>query len=257
MGNPIWIELAWPIATVISALIAVRGAFLTWRSAEKTLRHKQYETAAAQLQDVNTPGSLNYVTRTAAIATLAKLAKDHPEDYDEPVMRAFEAFLSFPPRYGKNAKKENQVDYTSRDTVAITDAINGRPKGWWRGECWQKAYAIGLPPDRPFRVTQDGKVECNPDYEDPYSQRNVLRHDLKALRDAFVRYEANNQDTDADTCIDRLMKKHASLLKPIDRDHPDIHIAVVHSIAAIETHDDLEEAMADIREWLENRPLSA
>ena len=159
------IELAWPIATVISTGIAVAGAVLTWRSAQKTLKHKQYETAAAQLRGVSTPGSWNYVTRTAAIATLAKLAKDHPNDYDEPVMRAFEAFLSFPPRYGQNAKKQGKVDYTSRDTVAITDTINERPKGWWTWRGWQKAYAIDLPPCRPFRVTRDGKVEPNPDYD--------------------------------------------------------------------------------------------
>ena len=166
-GSSIWIELAWPIATVISAGIAVGGAFLTWKSAQKTLRHKQYETASAQLRSVSTAGHWNYVTRTAAIATLAKLAKDYPKDYDEPVMRAFEAFLSFPPRYGTNAVKEGQVDYTSRDTVAIVDAINDRPKGWCRWGTWVKAYAIKLPPRRPFRVTDHGGVERNPNYYDP------------------------------------------------------------------------------------------
>ena len=155
------------LVPILTALIAVVGAFATWKSAQKTLRHKQYETAAAHLRNVEQSRGWNYVTRTAAIAALAKLAKDHPEDYDEPVMRAFEAFLSFPPRYGRNAEKEGEVDYTSRDTVAITDTINERPRGWLTWWGWQKAYAIDIPPDRPFRVTQNGKVEQNPDYDDP------------------------------------------------------------------------------------------
>ena len=107
---------------------------------------------------------MNYFTRTAAIASLAKLAKDYPKDYDEPVMRAFEALLSFPPRYGKKAEKEGQVDYTSRDTVAIMQTINNRPKKW------RKAYSISLPPDRPFRVTNEGDVEPNPDYDEPMAR---------------------------------------------------------------------------------------
>ena len=111
------VQLAGPIATFITAVVAVGGVALTWKSAQRTLRHRQYETAAAQLNTMHEQRPLNYVVRTAAIATLAKLAKDHPKDFDEPVMRAFEAFLSFPPRYGENAEKQGQVDYTSRDTV--------------------------------------------------------------------------------------------------------------------------------------------
>ncbi len=78
-------------------------------------------------------------------------------------MRAFEAFLSFPPRYGKNAEKEGQVDYTSRDTVAVVQTINKRSRKQ------REAYPITLPPNRPFRVTENSDVERNPDYDDPYS----------------------------------------------------------------------------------------
>ena len=157
-------DLAMPIAIVLAALITVVGASLTWRSAKNTLRHKQYETAAQQLQAVDRPGGWNYVTRTAAIAALAKLARDHPKEYDEPVMRSFEAFLSFPPRYGKNAEKEGQVDYTSRETVAIMETINNRKARA------RHRYRVSLPPDRPFLVTDRGDVERNPDYEDPAAQ---------------------------------------------------------------------------------------
>ena len=164
------IEVAMPAAIAFAAVISVASAYGAWRATIKTLKHRQFDTAAARLKSVGTPGNWSYVTRTAAIATLAKLAKDHPKDFDEPVMRAFEAFLSFPPRYGQHSENERQVDYTSRDTVAIVETINNRPKGWrrwWKYWCWQEAYLISLPPNRPFRVTQDGKVEKNSDYDDP------------------------------------------------------------------------------------------
>ena len=151
------IELEWPI----TALIAVVGVYVTWISARTTLKHRQFETAAAQLQGASESGGLNYLTRTAAIATLAKLARDHPKDYDELVMRVFEAFLSFPPCYGSNAAKEGQVDYTSRETVAIVDAIKRRTKRA------RDRYRLSLPPDRPFQVTPEGDVEPNPDYKEP------------------------------------------------------------------------------------------
>ena len=145
----------------IVAVATVSVAFIGVKATLKTLRHKQYETAANML---SSEGGLRHFTRTAAIGSLAKLAKDHPKEYDEPVMRAFEALLSFPPRYGQNAEKVGQVDYTSPDTVAIVQTINGRT---WKH---RRSYRIVLPPDRPFRVTKDGGVEPNPDYEDPAAQ---------------------------------------------------------------------------------------
>ena len=153
--------LSWLVG-IIGVIGAFGAAFLGVKATLKTLRHSQYETAAKMIQSGDhRSGGWNYVTRTAAMATLAKLAKDYPDDYDEPVMRAFEAFLSFPPRYGKNAGKEGQVDHTSRDTVAIVQTINKRSRKQ------KEAYPISLPPDRPFRVTAKGGVEPNPDYVEP------------------------------------------------------------------------------------------
>ena len=86
----------------IVAIATIVVAFISVRSTLKTLRHKQYETAANM---ISSEGGLRHFTRTAAIGSLAKLAKDYPKEYDEPVMRAFEAFLSFPPRYGRNARE--------------------------------------------------------------------------------------------------------------------------------------------------------
>ena len=154
------LELFAKLVLAFAAFGAVVTAWFNWNATLKTLRNKQYEMAAAQLIGAGKSGDLSYVTRTAAIAALAKLAKDHPADYDEPVMRTFEAFLSFPPRYGKNALKEGQVDYTSCDTVAIVQTINNRPKQR------RHTYRINLPPDRPFRVTRNGGVEKNPQYND-------------------------------------------------------------------------------------------
>ena len=160
-GGGSWEWIRWSVGTTV-AIGAVVAAIFGVRATLKTLRHKQYETAANLiLSGDHRSGGWMYVTRTAAVAALAKLAKDYPKDYDEPVMRAFEAFLSFPPRYGINAKKEGQVDYTSRDTVAIVQTINDRSKKQ------REAYPISLPPDRPFRVTAEGGVERNPDYEEP------------------------------------------------------------------------------------------
>ena len=156
-----WLELAAKLGLAVAALGAVATAWFNWNATLRTLWNKQYEIAAAQLREAEQSGGWGYVTRTAAIAMLAKLAKDHPADYDEPVMRTFEAFLSFPPRYGKNAKKQGQVDYTSRDTEAIVQTINKRSP---KQRC---AYRIELPPDRPFRVTKCGGVEKNPAYVEP------------------------------------------------------------------------------------------
>lgn len=157
-----WPELAAKLGLAVAALGAVATAWFNGNATLRTLWNKQYEVAASQLRGAGQSGGWSYVTRTAAIATLAKLAKDHPADYDEPVMRTFEAFLSFPPRYDRNAAKEGQVDYTSRDTEAVVQTINKRSQ---EQRC---TYRIELPPDRPFRVTQDGGVEKNPEYEDPY-----------------------------------------------------------------------------------------
>lgn len=76
-------------------------------------------------------------------------------------MRVFQTFLDFPPRYGENHEKQDQVDYTSCDTVAIVEAIEKR-KG--RTRC---RYTIRLTEGRPFRVNAAGNAEPNPDYDDP------------------------------------------------------------------------------------------
>lgn len=163
-GGGSWEWFRWSVGTTV-AIGAVVAAIFGVRATLKTLRHKQYETAANLIMSGDhRSGGWKYVTRTAAVAALAKLAKDYPKDYDEPVMRAFEAFLSFPPRYGRNATKEGQVDYTSRDTIAIVQTINQRSSKQ------RKAYPISLPPDRPFRVTAEGGVERNPDYEEPVAR---------------------------------------------------------------------------------------
>lgn len=160
-GGISWELFQWLVGTIV-AIGTIVAAIFGVRATLKTLRHKQYETAANLiLSGDQRSGGWKYVTRTAAVAALAKLAKDYPKDYDEPVMRAFEAFLSFPPRYGRNAAKEGQVDYTSRDTVAVVQTINRRARKQ------RQAYPISLPPDRPFRVTAAGDVEPNPDYTDP------------------------------------------------------------------------------------------
>ena len=106
----------------------------------------------------------SYIGRTAGAVTLADLAIKHPEEYDERVMRVFQSYLDFPPRYGENHEKEWQVDYTSIDTLTIVEAINRRKN---KEKC---NYRMRLTKDRPFRVTEKGEVERNPDYKDPAAQ---------------------------------------------------------------------------------------
>ena len=102
-----------------------------------------------------------YLTRVAGAARLADLAAEDPQHSDQRVMRVFEAFLAHPPQYGQNRQDERKgVDYTSRDTVTIVDAIKNRSR-----QCRDK-YTLSLPPDGPFIIDSYGNAVRNPDWRD-------------------------------------------------------------------------------------------
>lgn len=164
MANFCIVELVEAAAAPVVGLVAVwvawkqvRPAIQQFKVANRTRLEKQFVDGANLLDH----REVRYSGRTAGAVTLADLALNHPDEYDERVMRVFQPFLDFPPRYGKNHRKEGQVDYTSHDTVAIVDAINRRR------DRERSRYTICLGEGRPFRVTSDGNVEPNPDYDDP------------------------------------------------------------------------------------------
>ena len=156
-----WIEvLAMPAVALLGIVVARDKSSLALRrygAANKTRMEEQFREGAALLDHRDS----RYSGRTAGAAILADLALESPVEYDERVMRVFQAFLDFPPRYGENHRKQGQVDYTSHDTVTILDAIGKRKPRERRN------YKIRLAERRPFRVTAEGDVEQNPDYDDP------------------------------------------------------------------------------------------
>ena len=88
-------------------------------------------------------------------------------------------------------------------------------------------------------------------------ERDALLKDLRDLRSAYVRRETDDQGAEASFWVGYLGAKHARLLAPVEPHHRDIYIrrAVNYCIAAIESHDDFQEAMSDIEERLK-KPFS-
>lgn len=142
--------------------------FGCWRciTADENLKQERYRIGSELLNWKNH----DYVSRVAGAATLAELARTDPKNYDAKVMKAFEAFLTFPPKFGSQIEKhrEGEIDYESQDTVEIVRAINERTRGQ-RGR-----YRISLPRRAPFLVVdsdnEDGhkpdNVEPNPHHPD-------------------------------------------------------------------------------------------
>ena len=150
------------LALPIIGGLALFTAYRRFKVADRNRLEDQFVTGAELLDsDVR---NTSYIGRTAGAVTLADLAIKHPEDYDERVMRVFQSYLDFPPRYGRNHVKEGQVDYTSIDTLTIVHAINNRK------DTEKCNYEMRLTKDRPFRVNEEGDVERNPEYKDPAAQ---------------------------------------------------------------------------------------
>ena len=148
-----------PLIAILVTAYGAWVAFRRFRVADKNRLEDQFIIGAKLLDYKAIPTA--YVGRTAGAVALADLALKEPDDYDERVMRVFQAFLDFPPRYGENHEHEGQVDYTSIDTVTIVETIAKRQKGA------RDRYPMRLTRRRPFRVNAEGNVEPNPEYDDP------------------------------------------------------------------------------------------
>ena len=153
------IELLVQLALPAIGALALFTAHRRFRVADKNRLEDQF-VVGAELLDSNVRRT-SYVGRTAGAVTLADLALRNPDEYDERVMRVFQSFLDFPPRYGKNHEKEGQVDYTSIDTLTIVETINKRK------DRERQKYTTRLTERRPFCVNDADNVERNPEYDDP------------------------------------------------------------------------------------------
>lgn len=153
------IELLVEMALPTIGAVALFTAHRRFKVADRNRLEDQF-VVGAELLDFKVRHA-SYVGRTAGSVTLADLALKNPDEYDERVMRVFQSFLDFPPRYGKNHEMENQVDYTSIDTITIVETINKRK------DRERQKYTIRLTERRPFRVNDAGNVEQNPEYNDP------------------------------------------------------------------------------------------
>ena len=202
-----WLELLAPWGLTAVGIGGLVAAFLRFGVADRNRLEDQFVKGAELLDHKVRPTS--YSGRVAGAVTLADLALREPDHYDERVMRVFQPFLDFPPRYGQNHKFEGQVDYTSADTVAVCDAINKRkPKA-------RRKYRMRLSERRPFHVTDSGDVERNPDYDDPGARQPPTKHQrelidrYRAERDALPSMLEAEPETagEAGELIDALLKR--------------------------------------------------
>ena len=132
--------------------------FAFWRciTADNSLKQERYRIGSELLDTKHN----DYAARVAGVTTLAALAREDLKNYDTIVMKAFEAFLAFPPGFGSpiGDHKKGDIDYKSRDTEEIVKAINFRTRKQRDG------YRIKLPCYAPFVVTDTGDVEANPEH---------------------------------------------------------------------------------------------
>lgn len=101
--------------------------------------------------------SERYTARVAGASILSELLDNNSTEYDSSILRAFEAFLFSPPRFGMDLgkHKEGETDYESRDTFLIVRALN-------RYACKKNAQPmLQLPCGLVFRISET-TVEPNP-----------------------------------------------------------------------------------------------
>ena len=145
------------LSVIVGGVLGICLAWWRCRTADKNFKQERYRIGS-ELLDMDRP----YAARVAGAAILAELAKEDPNQYDATVMKAFEAYLAFPPVYSGQigCHKRGKVDYKSRDTEEVVRAINARTTRQ------RKRYCVVLPKFAPFTVTENGGVEGNPEHAD-------------------------------------------------------------------------------------------
>lgn len=133
------------------------GLYFAWiriQVADKNYRQDRFRIGAELLSS-----SEQYSGKVAGVAILADLLKRHPSEFGYYAMKAFEAVLRYPPRYGGGANV-GCVDYQSVDTVEIAKTINelGNEFGEYKDK-------INLLDGDPF-IDDKGKIKPNPKHPD-------------------------------------------------------------------------------------------
>lgn len=144
---------------IIGAAIGLCLAGRRCRTADRNMITERYRVGSELLQR---EGRSNYAARISGASVLSKvLADTQYDDFDEPILRAFEAHLRSPPVFaGSRGALADITDYESRDTFLVVRALREycrRPQ--------DKRPLLPIPRHVPFRTTEDW-VEPNPDHDD-------------------------------------------------------------------------------------------
>ena len=164
MADLLYMLVKYPaaIVAVISAVVGFGFAYWRCRTADRNLRHQQYLTGSKLLNSQVKDRGLRYRNRVDGTATLARLMKEDPDQYDVQVVNAFEIFLSHPPVFSGDFEghRSNETDYESRDTVEAVRALCERPPKRKK----EKPPRL-WPSGGGFMVTNDGDVIPDPSHE--------------------------------------------------------------------------------------------
>ena len=154
-----YLEAAYHAFVALGGGFALVFAFKRIKIAERNLKQERFKTAGELLA---LKGHA-YASRVAGAVMMAEIARDDPENYEKPVMRAFEAFLEHPPRYAsvsiypdREEPESKMIDYESRDTVTIIEAIRERTSAQRR-----EYKTIELSENAPFILWKDRYIYCN------------------------------------------------------------------------------------------------
>lgn len=157
------LEAAYHAFVIVGGVAAFILAVRRIRIAEKNLRQEHFKIAGELLA----PRDHGYASRVAGAVMMAEIARKDPRNYEKPVMRAFEAFLEHPPRYADIrvhqvgvalGDQKKMIDYESRDTVTIIEAIRERTH---KQRCVYPNFTLSA--EAPFVLWEDDKhIICNP-----------------------------------------------------------------------------------------------
>lgn len=141
-------------------LAGVGGLILArWRcqTADRNLITERYRLGNELLQK---RGGNSYGSRISGAAVLSGILADKKyNDFNEPILRAFETYLRGPPVFAEGRPLAGKTDYESRDTYLVVRALRAHCKDP------NNPPLLPIPPHVPFRTTARS-VEPNPDHDD-------------------------------------------------------------------------------------------
>lgn len=131
------------------------AVFATWRcrTADRNLRREKCHMG---IEGLKIDSTNSYAYRVAMAALLSDMLNQLSTEYDCSILRAFEAFLTYPPRFSGNVGEYRlgEVDYESRDTIIMVNALRCyTTKKWWKRWKWRPEPLRELPKGSPFTIT--------------------------------------------------------------------------------------------------------